>query len=533
MPHESTNGDVGNRVSALQSHELSEDDPLLNRLQARRDVMVCAVFAFLSLTFLCTYLLRSNDLVTLPWALQFVEPSWLPNDWFLNSPIGNQLLTAIGIGWLIEHVGFLHAAIVSRLVAYGLLAAALTALVRKLQIPLGYTIVGLWLFAECGQGIAAGEWIFGAAEPKVFAYASVFFGLSFLVEKQLARAYACLGLATSLHVLVGGYALFAGLLVALYEGVSMRILIVSLAGYITLAAVGIYNVASEIRRASGTPDVSYIIAYFRAPHHMVPATWGSAWWWWLILFGAGWIIAYYHTPRLEGPRRLLLFGAFTMVPFVGGLLVAPFDPHGTFLKYYPFRVGDTLFPFIVILCGYFVLQRWVRGRILAVVLTLALTIITLRSTYTFARQVHSFNGRPHAEQAWVEACTWLREMTPRDVVVLAPPAQESFTLLAQRATVGQFKFFPFTQVEVLEWYQRLLDLTGGTPPSNTGFKAEAELNDYYFRLTDVELARLAKKYGAEYVLTTCDESRDGTLVFSTRTYCVYKLEAPASRSPHG
>jgi Domain of unknown function (DUF6798) len=187
-------------------------------------------------------------------------------------------------------------------------------------------------------------------------------------------------------------------------------------------------------------------------------------------------------------------------------------------------VGDSLFPFIVILGGYFVLQRWLRGRVLAVVLSLALTIIAINATYTFARQVRSFKGLPDAEPAWVEACTWLREMTPRAAVILAPPAKPSFTLLAQRATVVQFKFFPFTQAEVLEWSRRLLDLTGGRLPSNTGFKAEAELNEYYFNLTDVEIARLAKKYGSDYVLTRCDESHGSTLVFSTRTYCVYNLE---------
>jgi hypothetical protein len=131
MPQEPKNGNVGNRVSTVQSHQLSEANLLLDRLQARKHITGSVVFAFLSLTFLFESLLRTNDHVTLPWALQFVEPSWLPNDWFLNSPIGNQLLTATGIGWLIELVGFLHAAIVSRLIAYGVLAAALTALVRK------------------------------------------------------------------------------------------------------------------------------------------------------------------------------------------------------------------------------------------------------------------------------------------------------------------------------------------------------------------------------------------------------------------
>jgi len=240
--------------------------------------MVCTVFAFLSLKFLFEHLLRTNDHVTLPWALQFVDPNWLANDWFLNSSIGNQLLTATGIGWLITQAGFLPAAIISRLVAFCLLAATLTALVQKLQLPLGYTIAALWLFAKFGQGIAAGENIFGAAESKVFAYACVFWGLSFFVEKQLALAYACLGLATSLHFLVGGYALFAALLVALYEGIPIRTIMVPLAGYAIFSAVGTYNVVGEMLRASGVPpEVSYIIAYFRHPHHMVPGAWDSAW----------------------------------------------------------------------------------------------------------------------------------------------------------------------------------------------------------------------------------------------------------------
>jgi hypothetical protein len=132
MPDGPRNEDAGSCISALQSPELPENDPFLKRLQAHRGVMVCAVFAFLSLMFLFKSILRDNDHVTLPWALQFVEPNWLSNDWFLNSSVGNQLLTATGIGWLIKQVGFLHGALIARLVAYGLLAATLTALVRKL-----------------------------------------------------------------------------------------------------------------------------------------------------------------------------------------------------------------------------------------------------------------------------------------------------------------------------------------------------------------------------------------------------------------
>jgi hypothetical protein len=90
--------------------------------------------------------------------------------------------------------------------------------------------------------------------------------------------------------------------------------------------------------------------------------------------------------------------------------------------------------------------------------------------------------------------------------------------------VVQFKFFPFTQAEVPEWYRRLRDLAGGKLPNIIGFDPEEELNGRYFRLGDGEIIRLAKKYGAGYVLTTCRGSRDLALVFSNGTYCVYKPE---------
>jgi hypothetical protein len=74
-------------------------------------------------------------------------------------------------------------------------------------------------------------------------------------------------------------------------------------------------------------------------------------------------------------------------------------------------------------------------------------------------------------------------------------------------------------------WHRLLNLTGGQPPSKVGFEAEEELNACYFHLPDAELIRLGKEYSASYVLTVCDESRDIPLVFSNATYCAYKPAA--------
>jgi len=480
------------------------------------------VFLFLVLSQTFDRLLRNNELLTIPWALQLVDPDWLPQDWLLNTPVGNQLLTATLTGALVKQFGFVYGAVLLRVISYGLLAAGLASLLRAVRIPAAYAVVALWVFLAMGQGIAAGEWIFRAAESKTFAYAWVFFGLAHLVERRYTWAYGFFGLATSFHFLVGGYTLLAALLLSLHERCPPRLLAKSLALFGAWAVVGIYNVAQELLAGLPPDNASYVLAYIRQPHHLAPATWEGMWPVRLALFIAAWIVVYLHARSVPGTRRLLLFGAFTIIPFGAGLAVAPFDHQGAFLQYFPFRLGDTLFPLIVLLGAYHVAVRWTNRSMLAPLLVLSACMLMVSAAHAFAKQARKFDGNVREQRPWVEVCEWIRQQTPRDVVVLTPPTKPSFTVLAQRATVFQFRFFPFTRAAIPEWHARLIDVTGGAKLEKTGFAAGPQLEAAYHDLTDAELARIARKYGAELIVARCADRLDLTLEYSNGTYCVYR-----------
>jgi hypothetical protein len=69
MQRESQNGYMNDLTSQLQSHEATEGNHFVHRLQADKHVIAVTIFAFLSLTFLFDNILRSNDSVYFPRAL--------------------------------------------------------------------------------------------------------------------------------------------------------------------------------------------------------------------------------------------------------------------------------------------------------------------------------------------------------------------------------------------------------------------------------------------------------------------------------
>jgi hypothetical protein len=484
--------------------------------------MAVAIFALLVLKRLLYHVLTDNESVMFPWALQSVDTGWLPNDWFLNTPVGNQLITATFIGSLIKWLGFLPASLAARVFAYGLLAVSLTRLLRKLSIPTTYAIIALAIFISYKQSIAAGESIVGPAESKVFAYVCIFFALPYLLDRKYWRACALVGVATSIHFLVGGYAFLATLLFLVYDRATLRVTLTAGAIWFVCAGVGIYHVTVELLATFDAQKVAHIIVYLRHPHHLLPSYWHWPKWVKLAALCAAWAVAYRGASQSEPTKRLLVFAAFTMVPFFAGIAIAPFDHNGTFLRLYLFRLGDTLFPLFVLLCLYHaLLVAPVSQRTLQKSLTVAASLVMVYTGLHFGYKLWQFTGSPSDDTPWVEACTWLRHETPRDAIILAPPGKESFTLLARRACVSQFKFFPFTEAAVSEWYQRLLDVSGGSAPTNVGFAVPDEVNDKFYDLPDSYLRELMAKYRATYVLTTCAKARDLQRVYSNDTYCVY------------
>ena len=227
---------------------------------------ILAVMAFLSLWLLLKLNMTGNEVDVLPLARQYADPTWIPGDWYLNQPPGYRMLFQTLFGRLIVSWGFLATSITGRLLNYGLVAAGLVFIARNLglnllllllaitlffyphyyrgfagsigllqvgninwvallllllaiglmlagkklgiglQFPLLLLAVSLFLIADNGQGLVAGESLTGGLEAKVFAYAFVLLAIGLMLRGRNRPMALLLGLATSFHVLVGGYA---------------------------------------------------------------------------------------------------------------------------------------------------------------------------------------------------------------------------------------------------------------------------------------------------------------------------------------
>ena len=72
--------------------------------------------------------------------------------------------------------------------------------------------------------------------------------------------------------------------------------------------------------------------------------------------------------------------------------------------------------------------------------------------------------------------SFIKANTPNDTLILAPPYTESFRLGTMRSVVVDFKGVPFGEQYLLEWYNRLLDITNHQPLDLTK-ESEFKINE--------------------------------------------------------
>ncbi len=176
---------------------------------------VLGITAFLCiLQLLDANMSRSNEVDILPLAKQYANPNWVPGDWYLNQSPGYRLIFQILIGNLIVAWGFLATSIVGRILCYSLIASGLVLIKRRLGLSLPLLLLAIFAFMTA-QSFAAGELIVSGLQPKVFSYGFVLLALGAMLSRSYYWMALMLGLATSFHVLVGGWSflMLLGLLI--------------------------------------------------------------------------------------------------------------------------------------------------------------------------------------------------------------------------------------------------------------------------------------------------------------------------------
>jgi hypothetical protein len=492
-----------------------------------------------------------NEADVLPLAKHYMDRDWVAQDWYLDRGAGYRFLFQNIAGWLAVNFGFLTTSIIGRLTCYILVAWGFALIGKQLQLKFPFLLLAVILatFPGWKQGAIAGEWFVGGFEAKSLAYAMVLMAISLMLAKRYLGMTLLLGLATSFHVLVGGWAFVTTLLwlcfrpnIRLFKLKPIGFLLVLL--YIIGSIFAIPAVAEQLLAPELTSSIpsSYIYVFLRLPHHLNPRSWHWIFWLSLLVYVCAFIWSLnslksradktgwqpWDLKRLE----LAEFAVMSMIPFGIGIFVALFDNQGRWLQYYPFRFGDIILPVVTCL----LLSCWLqyREKNTAKWLVVFLWVILGIQTAIFGQQALALQDFPSQAQnvdpQWKVMSHWIKSNTPQDAIIVSHPVElTNFAWLTERGTIAKVKLLPQTEAQIIEYYQRLDDLSGDRvlrPYVDLGSIDLSTLVDIlseaYENLNTQEAINLMRKYRASYFLTDTEHQLDLPVAYRYEPYLLYR-----------
>jgi hypothetical protein len=515
-------------------------------------IQTLAVTLFISLKYLLDDNLgMTNEVDVLPLAKQTVDPFWIPGDWYLNQPAGYRLLFNLLIGKLIVASGFLTASIIGRFVCYGLVALGLVLIGQqlKLRLPLLLLAVGLFLYSNPEQGMVAKEWIVKALEAKSVAYGCVLIAIGLMLAQRYRWMSLLLGLATSFHVLVGGWAFLTIIswliLKRLLSFKQMQLLATLLLVYVVAGSFAIKPVLEQLLSAPPPSPISasFIYVFLRLPHHLNPLSWSSTWWIKLAAYLLGLAasaallqrqsMSEKQPEQMNAVRDLMGLTLLSLIPFTLGLSIAHFDTQGSLLQFYPFRFGDVMLPLNTCLLFACALQRCFSGvrqqKFLVWSCISLLIVICAIQVATVQQQFIKLPDSSHGDPEFQRLCNWIRTQTPADATIVSPPVEfVEFTQRAERPTIAKYKLLPQAKEEIIRWYDRLSDLNGGTFPlpkavakQGTRNFIQRRLTEGYRRLGTTQAIALMNKYHASYFMDRAKHKLELPVAYQNSRYVLY------------
>jgi hypothetical protein len=130
---------------------------------------------------------------------------------------------------------------------------------------------------------------------------------------------------------------------------------------------------------------------------------------------------------------------------------------------------------------------------------------------------------------------WCRNHLPQEERLLVPPDSAAFRLHAERPVVVDYKCFPFSPADVIEWRRRMLDVCGLPYETRLREKSMRDLVWAYEQRSAPEILALGRKYDARFFVTRSDRDYPSfVLMQQYLKWRVYRLpKAAAGKADSG
>ncbi len=509
-------------------------------------------------------------------AKHYWDRDFCRGDLFLESPEAHLVFCWV-FGWLTKFCSLDATAWILRVIAWLGFAFAWQRLSWAVAPQRFWSILSAGLMFALLRGCHMSRELIlvGGVEAKVFAYVLVLLAMGELVHGRWNWAWAFMGAASAMHVIVGGWsgiALGAAWLVVPQDRPPLTKMLPGLACAFVLALEGLIpGLLLTWGQDKTTVNAAHQIYVFeRLPHHLVFHRFGN---WYIarhLALAAFWgVLAWWNWSKSSRVQGMVL-GA-VLIAAVGiavdqGLVAwamasgASQDDYQSLaapmLRYYFFRLSDALVPMGVSLSVFALLFQWRDSRpalaswgLIAALAIGSFNIVEIcvdRSMRPLpgawiqphptpdgrwrAWQLRGEEGREQLAESrrrfaeWKNLCRWIRDNTPEQAKFITPRNQQTFKWYAQRAEVVTWKDIPQDAAGLVEWRKTLSEVF---PPEGLGSDPTAN--------TDAEILAIAQRHGARYLVI--DRTRTSRIIGLPRlrpddeplnpTYAIYLISPQA------
>ncbi|GMQ81200.1 MAG: hypothetical protein BMS9Abin05_0631 [Rhodothermia bacterium] len=364
--------------------------------------------------------------------------------------------------------------------------------------------------------------------PSTMAWALVLWGLVYLYQEREVWAGLLVGIAAFLQPLVSLQIALLSLLTLGFLVLetdwhsSLRRAIRFIIPFAIVASPVLIPLILDQLRNTGSSESLYIIAAFRNPHHYLPDAFPLGTYikfTTLAVFG-GLAFSFYRSlfaRRFWSHAVTMLLGIAVIL--VVALLGTVVFQHSLITKLQLFKLSALAKVILIVglVAGTYRfvpsnLKLWLEAflrRRSVLLLSVSLPFLIAVGVMTWSpASTRTLPGLVRETSSEGQMLAWIRANTNRDAVFAVPPTLSGFRYRAERAIFVDFKAFPFRNVEMIEWYRRLLSEAPIERLARGGIIAMQSLDNAYDEMSSATVERLVRTEGVEFILRRSELSSE-------------------------